>query len=256
VLYIRDMMVKHGLEHKPIWISEAAWNPVPPDVPDISGRETFGVVTDEQAARYMVRAYQRQQAEWPYTGVMFYWFFKRASDAEINQSWYYFRLTDPDFTPRPVYHAISDYTATLTPTLYRGTHQADDHWAVTLAADAETVVAAGGQFDDATRTDTAEFVAHGTEVAVRWQGGPLTITWDGGNTVALDNNPTADGWNERRLRLGWWAAPHTVQVSGDGLLLDSITVYDNSTRDYAILFGLALAVVSVLGFGVRLIRRH
>ena len=120
VLYVRDMLVQHDLEQKPIWISEAAWNPVPEDVPDISGRETYGVVTEEQAARYMVGAYERQQEEWPYTGVMFYWFFKRASDAEQNQSWYYFRMTEPDFTPLPIYNAISDYTANLTPDTLQG----------------------------------------------------------------------------------------------------------------------------------------
>ena len=251
VLHIRDLMVNHGLAEKPIWISEAAWNPVPPEVPDISGRETFGVVTEEQAARYMVRAYERQQEEWPYTGVMFYWFFKRASDTESNQSWYYFRLTEPNFTPLPIYDALRDYTSTLTPTLYRGGHQADDHWAVALADDAETVTAAGAQFNDATQTDSAVFVADGTQVAVRWQGGPLTLQWDERNTITLDDNPAADGWNERRVRLGWWAAPHTISLTGDALLLDSITVYDNSTRDYALLFGMMLAVVGVLGFGLR-----
>ncbi len=254
VLYVRDMLVNHGLEHKPVWISEAAWNPVPPDVPDISGRETYGVVTEEQAARYMVRAYERQQQEWPYTGVMFYWFFKRASDAERNQSWYYFRMTEPDFTPLPIYDAIRDYTSNLTPTLYRGTHQTDDHWAVSLPDDAATVTADGAQFEDAAQTDSAEFVAHGTEVAVRWQGGPLTLTVNDGRTLTLDGSAEADDWNERRVRLGWWATDHKLRLTGDGLLLDSITVYNNSTRDYTILVVLALAVVGVLGFGVRLAR--
>jgi polysaccharide biosynthesis protein PslG len=94
LLYIRDMLVQYGYADKAIWISEAAWNPVPPDKPDIAAREAYGVVTTDQAARYMVGAYERQQQEWPFTGVMFYWFFKRAADTEQNQSWYYFRMTD------------------------------------------------------------------------------------------------------------------------------------------------------------------
>ncbi|MEO0631654.1 MAG: hypothetical protein AAFY46_13155 [Planctomycetota bacterium] len=71
VLYVRDLLVSYGHPDKAIWISEAAWNPLPND-PNISNREQFGVVTEEQAARYMVQAYQRQQQEWPYTGVMFW----------------------------------------------------------------------------------------------------------------------------------------------------------------------------------------
>src|SRR5690606_7042460 len=58
-LYLRDLMVANGDAHKPIWISEAAWNPVdapdvPPEIPNI---EQFGSVTPEQAARYMPLAY-------------------------------------------------------------------------------------------------------------------------------------------------------------------------------------------------------
>ncbi len=107
-LWIRDLMLANGDAAKPIWISEMAWNPVPND-PGIADRESFGTVTDEQAANYAVEAYQRARNEWRWVGVVCYWFFKRASDTEKNQSWYYFRLVDPDFTPRPVYDAIKQY---------------------------------------------------------------------------------------------------------------------------------------------------
>jgi polysaccharide biosynthesis protein PslG len=114
-LYIRDLMVANGDSHKPIWISEAAWNPMD-DIPgDIADRENYGSVTHEQAARYMPLAYQRAQEEWPWVGVIFYWFFKRPSDAEINQSWYYFRMVEPDFTPLPVYESMKNYIASQQP---------------------------------------------------------------------------------------------------------------------------------------------
>jgi hypothetical protein len=89
-----------------------AWNPVPDEqtAPDIQDRLRFGQVTDEQAARYTVEAFRRARAEWPFVGVINVWFFKRPDDSEKNQSWYYFRLVDPDFTPRPVYNAIMDAT--------------------------------------------------------------------------------------------------------------------------------------------------
>jgi len=112
VLWLRDLMIANGDAGKPIWIGEMAWNPVPDEqtAPDIQGRLTYGQVTDEQAARYTVDAFRRARAEWPFVGVINVWFFKRPDDSEKNQSWYYFRLVDPDFTPRPVYSAIKDAT--------------------------------------------------------------------------------------------------------------------------------------------------
>ncbi len=103
-LLLRDMMVRHGDADKPIWISEMAWNAVPDGIPP-----HFGQVTEEQQGRYGVEAYQRAQADWPWVGVVNYWFFKRAADWETDQPFYYFRLMEPDFTPLPAYDMLSDY---------------------------------------------------------------------------------------------------------------------------------------------------
>ncbi len=112
-MLIRDVMVRHGDEEKPIWISEMAWNVAPAELPAAYGR-----VTEEQQARYAVEAYQRAAAEWPWIGVVNYWFFKRPADYERNQSWYYFRLLEPDFTPLPVWDALAAYAST-TPVVAR-----------------------------------------------------------------------------------------------------------------------------------------
>jgi len=111
-VWLRDLMVANGDGAKPIWIGEMSWDPVPND-PQITDRGEYGEVTDEQAAQYAVEAYQRARTEWPWVGVVSYWFFKRADDSNKNQSWYYFRLVDPDFTPRPAYHAIQQYAKSL-----------------------------------------------------------------------------------------------------------------------------------------------
>ncbi len=103
-LLLRDVMVQNGDAHKPIWISEVGWNSPPPGM-----GEFFGRTREEQRARYAVELYQRVQTEWPWVGVVNYWFFKRATDAEKDQPFYYFRLMEPDFTPYPAYHALSDY---------------------------------------------------------------------------------------------------------------------------------------------------
>ena len=100
-LLLRDMMVENGDGHKPIWISEMGWNVVPEGI-----EARFGRVTEEQQAKYAVEAYDRIQQEWPWVQVANYWFLKRPSDLEKDQSWYYFRLLEPDFTPLPVYEAL------------------------------------------------------------------------------------------------------------------------------------------------------
>jgi hypothetical protein len=114
-LYIRDIMVANGDAHKPIWISEAAWNPVPDD-PAIVNPLAFGRVTPEQAARYMPLAYARAQQEWRWVGVIFYWFFTRPDDSWRTQPQYSFRMVEPDyspehptFTPLPIYYAMQAY---------------------------------------------------------------------------------------------------------------------------------------------------
>ena len=80
------------------------WNVVPEGI-----AATYGRVTEEQQARYAVEAYQRSQIEWPWVGVINYWFFKRPDDSEHDQSWYYFRMMEPDFTSLPVYDAVAEY---------------------------------------------------------------------------------------------------------------------------------------------------
>ncbi len=106
VIYLRDVMVKNGESYKPIWISEAGWNAVPAGMPDPYGR-----VNSEQQARFAVDAYKRAQTEWPWLGVVNYWFFKRPSDADIGQPFYYFRILEPDFTPTETWDVLKAYTS-------------------------------------------------------------------------------------------------------------------------------------------------
>lgn len=103
-LLIRDVMVRNGDAEKPIWISEMAWNVVPEGLPP-----TYGRVSEAAQARYGVEAYQRAKQEWPWVGPISYWFFKRPHDFEKDQSWYYFRLMEPDFTPLPAFNALAEY---------------------------------------------------------------------------------------------------------------------------------------------------
>ncbi len=108
--FVRDLMVKNGDAHKPIWIAEMNWNAAPEDVDPRYGR-----VTLEQQARYLPMAYQRVIDEWPWVGVANTWYLKRATDLweQNRQPEAYFRLLAPDFTPQPVYESMRDFTVGL-----------------------------------------------------------------------------------------------------------------------------------------------
>ena len=125
VQLLREIMVRHGDSAKPIWATEVGWNALPEDFP---GSPSYGRVSEAQQAIYAVEAYQRVAREWPWMGVVNYWFFRRPSDAERNQAWYYFRMMEPDFTPLPVHGAMT-WLAKQPPTIPIGYHQ-QDNWAL------------------------------------------------------------------------------------------------------------------------------
>ena len=106
-LYVRDLMVQFGDAEKPLWISEVGWNTAPDGLP-----QPYGQVTLAQQAAYTVQAFQRAQAEWPWIGVMNVWFFKRATDLEKGEPWYYFRLMEPDFEAMPAFTTLAHYANT------------------------------------------------------------------------------------------------------------------------------------------------
>jgi len=108
--FVRDLMVKNGDVHKPIWIAEMNWNAAPEDV-----EPRYGRVTLEQQARYLPLAYQRVIEDWPWIGVANTWYLKRATDLweQNRQPEAYFRLLAPDFTPQPVYASMREFAAGL-----------------------------------------------------------------------------------------------------------------------------------------------
>lgn len=234
--YYRDIMVTHGDADKPIWITEAAWNavldaPLPPD--QIVQYDRYGLATQAQAARYTPELYQRAQQEWPWVGVIFYWFFTRPDPFEAGQAFYYFRMAEPDyspdkptFTPLPVYDSMKAYITGQVPTLYRGVHQAES-WQVnsqhTLIADER----AG--FGQALRDRTISFTVEGTGLRLRYRSAAAITVSLGATTSTL---PATVGWSEVTLfdQLLPATQPVTLSVSTGTFDVDSLTILNQWER--------------------------
>ena len=198
-----------------------------PEVLDLVavGRANYGIVTQEQAARYLAEGWQRAQQEWPWTGVLFYWFLKRPGESERDQSWYYFRMLEPDFTPLPVYHSAREYIAGERATLYPGVHQAESR--EIQAGDAQLRPDPGAQFGQLLEADTLEFRARGTHVWARVRRGGA---WERGLLAQSALTQTQE------IRL--------AAVAGERLRVDSITVSD---RAWATQYGLVMAALLAAG---------
>ena len=182
-------------------------------------------------ARNAVLAYQRIQQEWPWVGVVNFWFFKRATDQEKDQSWYYFRMVEPDFTPLPVYDALKTYThSDEARMIYPGVHQ-EDHWLLSYEGDWET------------RTDGAGAAGTGAYRVSSDPQASLSLTFEGkelwlraGPGAAGTLRYSIDGAAEQpasftpgeqiRLAGGLSEGRHTIAIRpGDGLFsIDSLTV--------------------------------
>ncbi|MCC7165813.1 MAG: cellulase family glycosylhydrolase [Anaerolineae bacterium] len=258
-ILIREIMVKNGDANKPIWAMEIGWNALPTGFTDAP----FGRVTEQQQGRYAAHAYERAQTEWPWMGVMNYWFFKRAYDNEREQPFFYFRLFDPDFTPRPAYQALKNYTPTAR-WLGKGFHQ-ETNW--TLDYIGAWGRGASGEkptegYAIGTRDDTLRFIARGNEIELALApipyGGIIEASVDGGAFARHDLRAT-DPAGEHRISLAGNLLPgaHKVEVrvlQGE-LRLDGIVVKQTNTWWVTATGWILLCIALVIGGIVFFIRR-
>ena len=217
---IRNIMVRNGDADKHIWANEVGWNAVPQDFPAFP---MYGRVTLEQQARYAKEAYQRAQEEWPWMGVLNYWFFKRATDTETSQVFYYFRMVEPDFGTLPVYDAIKTY-ANQPPRLYIGYHQ-EDHWALQWDGEWEEIRDEGAVLGRLRRSNGPgnvlrfTFVGTDLELVVHTgpQGGMLQASIDGQALPETTLESRESGYEVRiALAKGLRNSAHTVELVSGG----------------------------------------
>jgi hypothetical protein len=263
-ILLREIMVKHGDAAKPVWAMEIGWNALPASFEGAP----FGRVTEQQQARYAVQAYERAQAEWPWMGVMNYWFFKRAYDNERDQPAYYFRLFDPDFAPLPAYAALKDYIPTAR-WLGKGFHQESD-WALDYDSSAAQSWQ-NAQYGDAP-TAAYRVGKPGDSVHFRFQGNAVELAlapnpYNGRVQAQIDNG----AWQEYDLRATDPGADHriplaanlvpgdhsaVVRVIGGELRLDGIVVKTDNGWWIERATVVALFLAGVSGLGIWLVRRR
>jgi len=262
LLLLREVMVRNGDANKAVWVSELGWDAPPPDFP---GPATHGRVTEERQARYTVAAYERAQQEWPWVGVSFYWYFRRVSDESRKEVDFYYRMVDPDFTPRPVYYAYKELT-TLPLLVHRGYHQ-EDHWALSYEGSWSKV-----ENEDAVLGAYTASSQPGNLLTFRFEGTELTLVTFKGNYmptgklyIEVDGSPhranmlPVDVTGRAYIDLsianvqvpiasGLKDAEHSVRIEvGDGTsaAIDAFIVDRVPTSPWRLGFGVTLAVLAI-----------
>jgi hypothetical protein len=180
-ILMREIMVKNGDADKPVWAMEMGWNATPPgmDAP-------YGRVSEQNQARYAAQAYARAQNEWPWMVTLMYWFLRRVNDSERSQPFFYFRLLDPDFTPKPVYNALKDYIATariVTPG-FRSTSDWAMDWSPEWKGMSDES-AYFGEYKSGSVGDSVGFMMLGTDLDLV----ALQNPYGGAVRVQVDNQP-------------------------------------------------------------------
>jgi hypothetical protein len=251
---IREIMVRNGDADKPIWAAEVGWNALPQEFP---GTPVYGRVSEELQAQYAVRAYERAQEEWPWMGVICYWFFKRADDREKDQPFYYFRLVEPDFTPHPVYWALKEL-ATSQPVVGLG-YKEEDHWALTYGGRWEIEFdesASLGAYRVGFPEDTLAFTFRGTDLSLivvkGERSGILEAGVDGQRKVYNLSSPQTGYQVEVPIVEGLADGEHQVEITvvSDQVAIDGLIV--RRTPAYVIRRSLGLftvvALLAILGY--------
>ena len=105
----RDVMEAFGDSNKPIWASEYGWMALPEGW---SGRPSiWGNHPVETQSSWTVDGIARARDQWPWMPTIFIWASRWPVQSDPDDPTYWFRLMDPDFTPRPALLALREFAA-------------------------------------------------------------------------------------------------------------------------------------------------
>ncbi len=108
---LREVMERNGDGQKAVWFNEYGWNASPPDMDP--AKLIWRRVTEKQQAEWTVEGIAFGRKHWPWAGVFCIWYFRQVGDIPPSSSEYYFRMVDPEFTPRLVYRAVQKASRTV-----------------------------------------------------------------------------------------------------------------------------------------------
>ncbi|NLT74029.1 MAG: hypothetical protein GXX94_07525 [Chloroflexi bacterium] len=185
VLLHREIMERYGDEGKAVWFNEYGWNAAPASMP--AGELVWQRVTEQQQADYTLRGIRLAREEWPWAGAFLIWYFRQVGNIPPDSAEYYFRMVDPDFTPRQVHLAVQDATKAQQEVglgLYQEMNAAVrryGNWAQVFEPEAN----GGAMLVSEAPGDSLTFSYHGEHVDLITEVGP-----EGGRAqISLDGQP-------------------------------------------------------------------
>lgn len=99
---LRKVMEKYGDGKKQVWLTEFGWT----TKNEAPGYEYGKDVTDELQAQYLVRAYEKAKADYPWMGVMSLWNLNFSTVVPPTDEKYPWSIINGDWSPRPAYEAL------------------------------------------------------------------------------------------------------------------------------------------------------
>ncbi|MEZ4518332.1 MAG: cellulase family glycosylhydrolase [Chloroflexota bacterium] len=96
---MRDVMVEHGDEDTPMFITETGWNDHP---------RWTQAVRPSQRIQYTLDALDYAAEAWPYVDLVGLWSFRYPAPTRSYMD--YYTLVTPEFVTKPIYDALREYT--------------------------------------------------------------------------------------------------------------------------------------------------
>jgi len=186
----REIMEQNGDGGKAVWFNEYGWNAAPTSFSDEA--LIWERVSEEEQAEYTLQGIDFARREWPWAGVFNIWYFRQTGQQySPDDAAFYFRMVDVDFTPRRVYDAVNDATASLfvaPPGHFEETNPAvapDTGWQGTIAGQASGQGLLESDVPGASLTFA--FQGHSVDLIARRdpEGGHMLVTLDGHNVAGL-----------------------------------------------------------------------
>lgn len=236
---MRQVMEKNG-DFKPVWVTEYGWISMSNSEAAQFSVKPWGESVDEQTqAQYLVDGIERARREWPWLGVMNVWFMKADQDllkrADLFGQARYFAVVNPDWSVRPAYTRLQQYSATDYKVAATGWH-ASSSPAITSNNQTTNLAFKGERLDLELKT------ASETSIQFKLDG------------KTLDPLKFGAGISRQKIAEGLTDIKHTLEfTAANGVTVNSFEVSRSNNWGGLILLGLGALGMLAVGSGLGLI---